>query len=40
MNIFERAKLVGLLDELLEKRGKFDFKKLEEASNTGKPLVI
>lgn len=29
MGIFERAKLAGLLDELLVERAKFDFKKLE-----------
>lgn len=28
--IFERAKLLGYLDELMEKRGSFDFSKLEE----------
>ena len=40
MNIFERAKIVGLLDELLEKRGQFDFKKLEGVDTTVKPLII
>ncbi len=30
MTIFERAKLLGYLDELMEKRGEFDFSKLEE----------
>lgn len=30
MTIFERAKLLGYLDELMEKRGDFDFSKLEE----------
>lgn len=29
MNILERAKLLGLLEELQEKRGEFDFRKLE-----------
>jgi hypothetical protein len=29
MSILERAKLLGLLDELQEKRGNFDFKKLD-----------
>lgn len=50
MGIFERAKLAGLLDELLVERTKFDFKKLENVpyidqapipatSNTLKPRV-
>lgn len=30
MKIFERAKLLGFLDELIEKRDDFDFKKLEQ----------
>ena len=29
MNVLERAKLMGLLDELQDKRGDFDFKKLD-----------
>lgn len=29
MNILERAKILGLLDELQEQRGNFDFRKLE-----------
>lgn len=36
MNILERAKLLGYLDELQEMRGSFDFKKLEAPSPLSK----
>lgn len=36
MNVLERAKLMGHLDELQEQRGNFDFRKLEAPSNLSK----
>jgi hypothetical protein len=39
MMIFERAKLLGYIDELLEKRGEFDFSKFEELPSVDRVIT-